>query len=135
MMLAVSDKVRRQYLLLYCLVILITGIASVLVVHSDFDAFVARVKAELVREANITNVQIENNLVDVTKLLDVSLPLVTRALDEGRLTPGLAQDSYVGWAISRIQPLEASASLSKEAVMASFIREYRTLIATLFAAF
>ena len=49
MMLAVSENIRRHYLLLYCLVILIAGIASALVVHSDFDAYVARVKAELVR--------------------------------------------------------------------------------------
>ena len=92
MMLAVSDRVRRQYLLLYCLVIFITGIASVLVAQYDFDAYVTRVKAELVREANITNVQIENNLIDVTKLLDVSLPLIAQALDEGRLTPRLAYE-------------------------------------------
>lgn len=92
MMLAVSENIRRHYLLLYCLVILIAGIASALVVHSDFDAYVARVKAELVREANITNAQIENSLVDVTKLLDISLPIMTRALDEGRLTPALAHE-------------------------------------------
>ena len=91
-MLAASDKVRRQYLLLYCLVIFIAGVATTLVIHSDFDSYVARTKAELVREANITNIQIENNLVDVTKLLDVSLPVVTRALDEGLLTPRLAYE-------------------------------------------
>ena len=63
-----------------------------MLVHADFDAYVKRVNAELVREANVTNVQIENRLIDVTKLLDVSLPIVTRALDEGRLTPGLAHE-------------------------------------------
>ena len=89
---AVSERIRRQYLLLYCLVVFITGLASALVVHTDFDAYVTQAKAELVREANITNALIENNLVDVTKLLDVSLPIVTRALDEGSLTPRLAYE-------------------------------------------
>ena len=91
-MLTVYKTIRRQYLLLYSLVMLIGGVASALLVHADFDAYVKRVNAELVREANVTNVQIENRLIDVTKLLDVSLPIVTRALDEGRLTPGLAHE-------------------------------------------
>ena len=91
-MLTVYKTIRRQYLLLYSLVMLIGGVASALLVHADFDAYVKRVNAELAREANVTNVQIENRLIDVTKLLDVSLPIVTRALDEGRLTPGLAHE-------------------------------------------
>ena len=89
---AVTERIRRHYLLLYGLVVFITAVASAFLIQADFDAYVARQKAELVREANITNALIENDLVDVTKLLDVTLPIVTQAMDEGRLTPGLAHE-------------------------------------------
>ena len=87
---AVSETIRRQYLWLFFLVGGITAIMSALVVSAEFNAYVTRTKAELAREAYITNTQIENSLVDVTKLLDVALPIVTQALDEGKLTPALA---------------------------------------------
>ena len=43
----------------------------------------------------------------------------------------LARDSYVGWAVSSIHALETSVSLSKDAVIASFVWDYWAQMASL----
>ena len=85
-----SKKLRNQYLLLYFLTILIVGTGSFISVYSNYGDFENRIKAELLREAHITNVHVEASLTDAEKSLQYGLDRYTQQLNVGKGADELA---------------------------------------------
>ena len=85
-------NIRNFYLLQYCIVLSILIFGSGYSVVSGFHAHVARMEVELVREANITNNQIDSILVDSSKIIDVELQKFRQALNNGKLSSQFAHE-------------------------------------------
>lgn len=81
-----TKKIRNQYLLLYLITIFITGVGSFYALYSSYSSYEIRISNELLREANITNVQIEGSLASAQNVLEYDLTKITEQLNAGHLT-------------------------------------------------
>lgn len=79
-------RIRRQYLYIYLMVLVVFSVGSVLALYFNYANHLQQTQAELLREANTTNVEIEGYLVDATKILDATLPNIVDSINAGTFT-------------------------------------------------
>jgi len=83
---SITANLRPRYLTLYLLILLCVGSSTLFAFYTNYLKYTSQVKNELVREANITNTQIESTLIDAKNLLDLTLPKIEQDLNAGKLT-------------------------------------------------
>ena len=79
-------KLHKHYFLMYCLIIFIAGIGSFYAFYLNYMGYEARIKDELLREANITNVHVEGSLIGAQNLLDYDIARISDRLNAGTLS-------------------------------------------------
>jgi len=82
----IETSLRPRYITLYLLILLCVGSGALFALYTNYSKYTLEVKNELLREANITNTQIETTLIDAKNLLDLTLPKIEQDLNAGKLT-------------------------------------------------
>lgn len=75
-------KHRRQFIKLYSIVLIIYCLAIAGALTQGWSLYAPQVKSQLVREANITNAQLEGSLLEALKILEVAKNQINKASEK-----------------------------------------------------